>query len=154
MFITTYHPQRNGQVEQFNRTMLNARRAYVADHLTEYGLCTGAIMDAYNSQVYCCRSRASFELVLSLILPPVANKAQLKVSLYPSSGVCRDSSKERLKNLVAVPRNALEKAKGPKNRKLTLGVVLLHPRYWEAIVSFCGRNAMIRKNGSPTNCHR
>lgn len=31
-FTTTYHPQTNGQVEQYNRTILAALRTYVADH--------------------------------------------------------------------------------------------------------------------------
>lgn len=48
LFTTTYHPQTNGQVERFNRTILSALRHYVAEHPKDWDLFTDALTFAYN----------------------------------------------------------------------------------------------------------
>ena len=42
-FTTTYHPQANGQVERYNRTILATLRTYVADHPKDWDLYTDAL---------------------------------------------------------------------------------------------------------------
>ncbi|MEM6905061.1 MAG: hypothetical protein AAF568_04140, partial [Pseudomonadota bacterium] len=37
-FTTTYHPQTNGQVERFNRTLKAALKAYLDDHPNDWDL--------------------------------------------------------------------------------------------------------------------
>ena len=65
VFTTTYHPQCNGQVERFNRTIINALRHYLADHPKDWDLFTDALTFAYNTQVHRSAGISPFELVLS-----------------------------------------------------------------------------------------
>ena len=73
-FTTTYHPQTNGQVERYNRTILAALRTYVADHPRDWDLYTDALTYAYNCQPHTSTSIAPFELVLSKPPEPLALK--------------------------------------------------------------------------------
>ena len=42
VFTTTYHPQANGQVERFNRTLTSALRKYVGEHPKDWDLSSDA----------------------------------------------------------------------------------------------------------------
>ncbi len=75
-FTTTYHPQANGQVERFNRTIKAAIRSYLSDHPRDWDLYTGALTYAYNCQPHTSTALAPFELVLSRPPPPLALKHQ------------------------------------------------------------------------------
>ena len=75
LFTTTYHPQTNGQVERFNRTIISGLRNYIADHPKDWDLYTDMLTYAYNTQVHRITNHAPFELVLSrspqaLVMPP------------------------------------------------------------------------------------
>ena len=64
LYTTTYHPQRNGQAELFNRNLLASLRAYISEYpkfWTEY---LGAITHAYNTQVHVSTGLPPFDLVL------------------------------------------------------------------------------------------
>jgi hypothetical protein len=71
---TSYSPQTNGQVERFNRTILNALRTFVAKSQTDWDDYTAAITFGYNSRVHASLGFAPFELVLSR--PPSSLSAQ------------------------------------------------------------------------------
>ena len=90
-FTTTYHPQTNGQVERFNRTILSALRAYIQDHPKDWDLHSDAITFAYNCQPQTSTSLAPFELVLSRPPGPIALKGQ------PSEPMGTSSFKEKWK---------------------------------------------------------
>ena len=82
-YTKTYHPQTNGQVERYNRTVLAALRTYVADHPRDWDLYTDALAYAYNCQPHTSTSMAPFELVLSkapgpLALEPMPSKASTR----------------------------------------------------------------------------
>jgi transposase InsO family protein len=69
VFTTAYHPQTNGQVERFNRTILNSLRGYIAANQANWDEFTSSITFAYNARVHATTGLAPFELVLSR--PPV-----------------------------------------------------------------------------------
>lgn len=49
-FTTTYHPQKNGQVYRYTRTIIAALRMYVADNPRDWDLYTDALTLEYNRQ--------------------------------------------------------------------------------------------------------
>ena len=71
MFTTNYHPQTNGQVERFNRTILAALRSYIGDHPKDWDLYTDFITYSYNTQVHTSTGFPPFELVLARTPPAV-----------------------------------------------------------------------------------
>ena len=64
-FATTYHPQTNGQVERFNRTILAGLRAFVMDNAKTWPEFVGPLTYAYNTQVHPSLGVTPFQLVLS-----------------------------------------------------------------------------------------
>jgi transposase InsO family protein len=52
VFTTAYHPQTNGQVERYNRTILAALRGYVARRQDDWDEFTAALTYAYNCRVH------------------------------------------------------------------------------------------------------
>ena len=69
-FVTTYHPQANGQVERYNRTLVAMLRNYVNDHQNDWDQYAEALTYAYNNHVHRSTGTTPFELVLSRP-PPV-----------------------------------------------------------------------------------
>ena len=72
LFTTTYHPQCNGQVERFNRTILAGLRHFIGDHPKEWDMYSDSLTYAYNTQVHRSTNCSPFELVLSRAPPPLA----------------------------------------------------------------------------------
>ena len=72
VFTSTYHPQANGQVERFNRTIIASLRHYVNDHPKDWDLFTDALTYAYNTQRHKSTKHAPFELVLARRPPTMA----------------------------------------------------------------------------------
>ena len=107
-FTTTYHPQANGQVERFNRTIKDAIRAYLDDHPKDWDLYTGSLTFAYNCQPHSSTAVAPFELVLSRPPPPLALEAQPRISRDPVE--TRDKWKQWLKKSLREARERLRKA--------------------------------------------
>jgi len=51
-YATSYHPQTNGQVERFNKTLIKQLRHYVSDHVVTLSRYLSLVVTAYNSQVH------------------------------------------------------------------------------------------------------
>lgn len=65
IFTTAYHPQTNGQVERFNRSLCSMLRCYVDDHPTDWCVYAPALCYAYNMSVHRSTNTTPFDLVLS-----------------------------------------------------------------------------------------
>jgi transposase InsO family protein len=65
VFTTAYHPQTNGQVERYNRTILASLRGYVAARQDDWDDYTSAVTFAYNCRVHSSLGMAPFELALT-----------------------------------------------------------------------------------------
>ena len=63
--ITAYHPQTNGQVERYNKTLVSRLRHYVADHQRNWDEFVQPLTYAYNIQVHKSTGTSPFSLVLS-----------------------------------------------------------------------------------------
>jgi transposase InsO family protein len=51
-FSSAYHPQTNGQVERFNRMILNSLRWYVSEHQDDWDEYTSDLKFAYNCRIH------------------------------------------------------------------------------------------------------
>ena len=65
LYTSAYHPQTNGQVERWNRTIASMLRNYVKEHQDDWDVYVGPLTYAYNSQVHRTTRTKPFELVLS-----------------------------------------------------------------------------------------
>jgi hypothetical protein len=69
VFTTAYHPQTNGQVERYNRTLVEALLAYVSRRQDDWDEYTSAVTYAYNCRVHSSLGIPPMKLVVSR--PPV-----------------------------------------------------------------------------------
>ena len=107
-FTTTYHPQTNGQVERYNRTLKAAIRSYLDEHPTDWDLYTSSLTYAYNCLPHSSTDLAPFELVLSRPPPPLALKNEPRSYKHPQEA--RIKWKEWLEKALSGAKNRLMKA--------------------------------------------
>ena len=65
LYTAVYHPQTNGQVERYNRTIASMLRNHVGEHQDDWDVYVGPLTYAYNSHVHRTTGTTPFELVLS-----------------------------------------------------------------------------------------
>lgn len=107
-FTTTYHPQTNGQVERYNRTLKAAIRSYLNDHPKDWDLYTSSLTYAYNCVPHTATASAPFELVLSRPPPPLALEAAPRT--FANTQEARSHWKRCLEKSLGEANNRLEKA--------------------------------------------
>ena len=57
-YTSPYHPQTNGQVERYNRTLVRQLRRYIAEHQKEWDSHLFLLTTAYNTQVHASLGRS------------------------------------------------------------------------------------------------
>jgi transposase InsO family protein len=109
VFTTAYHPQTNGQVERFNRTIINSLRGYVTERQGDWDEYTAAITFGYNCRIHASQGLAPFELVLSRPPPPLSVEIP-----EPGTGDTPETAKlrflKRLKELHPLAQRRLAEA--------------------------------------------
>ena len=65
VFTTAYHPQTNGQVDRFKKTLAARLRHYVGEHQKDWDEFVQPLTYAYNMQVHRSTGTTPFDLVLS-----------------------------------------------------------------------------------------
>jgi hypothetical protein len=121
LFTSAYHPQTNGQVERYNRTIVEALRAYVSERQDDWDDFTSAVTYAYNCRVHTSIGMPPLELILSR--PPVSLSLETQPSpeeLKPASA--KQEFLERLKTLKARAGVNLHQAQTAYKRNFDRGV--------------------------------
>jgi len=89
---TAYHPQTNGQVERYNRTMATQLRHYVADDPSRWDELLPVIALAYNSQPHRSTGITSFELVIPRRIPNLTVRKLPPGTPLTNEGMLKDGS--------------------------------------------------------------
>jgi len=76
-YTTTYHPQANGQVERFNRTLASMLRNFVAEDQQRWDEYLPALCYAYNRCVHRTTNTTPFDLILSRPPPALGSESVL-----------------------------------------------------------------------------
>jgi hypothetical protein len=109
LFTTAYHPQTNGQVERFNRTIVNALRNYVGERPQEWDEFTAALTFSYNCRLHSSLGLAPFELVLSRPPPSLSVESPEK-DAEETPATMKLRFLQRLKELCPVAQQRLKEA--------------------------------------------
>jgi len=62
-YTSRYHPQTNGQVERYNRTLVRQLRCYIAEHQKEWDRHMSLLTTAYSTQVPASTGEIPFAFV-------------------------------------------------------------------------------------------
>ena len=121
VFTTAYHPQTNGQVERYNRTILASLRGYVAARQDDWDDFTSAVTFAYNCRVHSSLGMPPFELALSRPPRTLSLEASPRAQELTPEAEKKDFL-ERLKTLRLSANQSLHKAQARYKRNYDRGV--------------------------------
>jgi len=119
-FATPYHPQTNGQVERFNKTLVRQLRHYVSEHVSSWARYVSLIVTAYNSQVHSSTGEAPSSFVCPRRLHPIAverltqGTAEGESTLTPSQA--KASFLKRLDEMIPLAQESMDKAQARYKR--------------------------------------
>ena len=118
-YATPYHPQTNGQVERFNKTLVRQLRHYVHDHVVTWARYASLLVTAYNTQVHSSTGVAPFAFVCPRRLQPMAIERLTRTEGETSTqtpGQAKASLLQKLEELIPLVREAMEKAQARYKR--------------------------------------
>ena len=130
-YTTAYHPQTNGQVERFNRTIVNGLNGCVAENQRSWDEFTSALTFGYNCRVHASLSLAPFELVLSRPPPPlsvetssrgdVESPANVRIRFLRRLGELMPLAQRRLAEAQARYKAGFYRSVREKNKEISAG---------------------------------
>jgi len=129
IYATPYHPQTNGQVERFNKTLVKQLRHYVCDHVVTWSLHLSPVATAYNSQVHSSTGQVPFAFVSPRRFTPVAIE-RLTAGTDPGEilnlGRVTENFLQRLDSMIPLVRDTMEKAQARYKRAFDKRVQARH----------------------------
>jgi len=118
-YATPYHPQTNGQVERFNKKLVQQLRHYVSDRVVTWSRYLSLVVTAHNSQLHSSTGQVPFAFVSPRRLTPVAIE-RLTAGADPGEIVTPGRTKENflqhLDALIPLVRDTMEKAQARYKR--------------------------------------
>ena len=113
-YATPYHPQTNGQVERFNKTIVRQLRHYVSEHVKTWDQYISILTTAYNSQVHSSTGEVPLAFVTPRRVRSIAVRRPLPTREDGGSTPTPTESKAefaaRLENLIPKVRAEMDKA--------------------------------------------
>ena len=109
IFTSTYHPQTNGQVERYNRTILAMLLNYVNEHQDDWDQHVTPLTYAYNTSVHRTTGTTPFALVLSNPPASFTLHHDLGETQPKLVGKARDEYVRRLERAILSARSRLRK---------------------------------------------
>jgi len=114
LYPTTYHPQTQGQVDRYNRTIVAQPKAYVEDHQDTWDELVSVLTFAYDSRPQQSTGVAPLEFVLPERVRTLALK-RLPKDPYPQTVLrtareAREQQRGHLRNLITQVRASLATA--------------------------------------------
>ena len=121
IFTTTYHPQTNGQVERFKRTLAAMLRCYVEENPGLWCLCASALCYAYNISVQSTTGTTPFDLVHSRPPPDFTRDQRLQSRVRPLRAQKSDYF-QRLHVALQKASQSLERAQARYKKDVDRGI--------------------------------
>lgn len=125
-YATPYHPQTNGQVERFNKTLVRQLRHYVSEHVITWARYVSLLVTAYNSQVHSSTGEAPFSFVCPRRLIPAA-VARLTAgdgndTTTQTPGQAKACLLHKLEEMIPLVRDTMDKAQARYKRNFDVRV--------------------------------
>ena len=110
-FTSAYHPQTNGQVERFNRTLLGALQCFCSEQGRDWDQFIRAVAYGYNCTIHTSTGASPFDLMLTYPPPHLAlQKSQAVDHKDLTTGMVKDRYLRRLQSLMKSASKKLEAA--------------------------------------------
>jgi len=119
-YATPYHPQTNGQVERFNKTLVQQLWHFVSEHVVTWARYVSLLVTAYNSRVHSSTGEAPFSFVCPRKLSPVAierfTQGTGDEAPLSTPRQARENFRKRLDEMIPLVQKSVDKAQARYKR--------------------------------------